>query len=173
MSCTAQDSHPLLPQPPITVPALVPAEVPDADAALSPASSQARARARPRLELVMSSPDWSASAAAPATHGIFDDEDDEYGAAPTQIYVPIVVEAPKDLESQRKFDEFWLTKPALAEPPAVFLPVFPKVPLLQRTGVRVMLLVAAAIAIVALFMAGFAFVASSMRAAEAAASASD
>jgi hypothetical protein len=117
-------------------------------------------RGRLRLQLVVEASEPHVSA-APATYDLFDD--DAQSVALTHVYVPVSVEPPRDLESQRRFDEFWRTQmPPVQEPPAVFRPLFPPQPLLQRKAVIAALLGAAAIAAVAVWVAIFALLASTM-----------
>jgi hypothetical protein len=115
-------------------------------------------RARPHLELVAEVSASSIPAAAPAP------TDD---AAVTHIFVPVTCDAPRDPESQRRFEDFWVAKPApLLDQATVFLPVFPRVPLLQRAIVLPALLSVAVIAAVAVWIAIFVLLSSSMSGAE-------
>jgi hypothetical protein len=133
----------------------------DADVAASPATPTRR------LQLVAEASQPNVRAPA-ATHDLFGDKDGECSADLTDIYVPIVVDAPRDPESQRRFEEFWHTKPVpVQERPAIFGPVFPRVPLLQRTIVRATLVSAAAIVAVAWWVGIFVLLAAPMSGAEA------
>jgi len=106
-------------------------------------SPSSRRRARPRLELVLEASEPSVMA-APATHDLFADADDAQSVALTHIYVPVTVDPPRDLESQRRFDDFWRAQPMpTPEPPPVFMPLFPRVPLYQRKSFLFALLGAA------------------------------
>ena len=128
---TADDSRKVLPR--------FPLDMVDVDAAVSSVSG----RARPHLELV---PD-STGAMAAGTQDLF--ADDENDVAPTQIHVRVTFAPPRDLESQRRFDEFWLVEAAPEpEAPVVYRPVFPSTPFLQRPAVRTTLVCAAGIVVV-------------------------
>ncbi len=127
MPATADDSRKVLPR--------FPLEIVDVDAAASSVSW----RARPHLELV---PD-STGAMAAGTQDLF--ADDENDAALTEIHVRVTVAPPRDQESQRRFDEFWLAVES-PEPEAsvVYRSVFPSTPFLQRPAVRISLVITAA-----------------------------
>jgi hypothetical protein len=139
---TADDSRNVLPR--------FPLDMVDVDAAASCVSG----RARQHLELVPE----STGAMAAGTQDLF--ADDENDVALTEIHVRVTVAPPRDQESQRRFDAFWLA-PALPEPeaPVVYRSVFPKAPFLQRPAVRTSLVCAAAIAFVAVWICSFVLVA--------------
>jgi hypothetical protein len=119
-----------------------PLDVPDVDAT---------GRRRPlRLELVVDASESSLRTAAPAMHGLFDDEGDDHAADLTDVYVPLVVDAPRDPESMRRFDEFWVTqRDPTEELPAVYRPVFPRsrFATLRTVGAFVLLSIAAMLTI--------------------------
>jgi hypothetical protein len=106
-------------------------------------------RAPRRLELVADTD----GDVQPGTQDLFSDVDD---LALTQIRVPITVAPPRDAESQRRFEEFWLA-PAAAEPeaPVVYRSVFPPPPFLERPVVRGVLVGALALAAVATLIGAF------------------
>jgi hypothetical protein len=122
----------------------------DVDAAASSVS----ARARRHLELV---PD-STGVFAAATQDLF--ADDENDVALTQVHVRVTVAPERDLESQRRFDEFWLVE-AVPEPeaPVVYQSVFPPAPFFQRPGVKTALVYAVAVAVAAAWMSAYALAA--------------
>jgi hypothetical protein len=138
VSISAEDSRKILPR--------FPLDLPDSDAAPQRAAP-GRWRRRPRLELVVESSETNVPA-APATHDLFNDSDDECGVALTHVYVPVTFDPPRDPESRRRLDAFWTAPPrAVPEPPAVYRPLFPRVPLLQRPAFLVALSVGAVAAL--------------------------
>ena len=156
VSLTAEDSRDFLPR--------FPLDMLDADAV--PSSASAGRRRRTHLELVTETSE-SNVLAAPATHDLFNDQDDESSVALTQIYVPSPKGTARDQESRGRFDEFWSSTPVSEpEPPPVYLPLFPRVPLLRRRTVLAAL-GAAVVFAVALAFGTFALLAYSSSGAEA------